>query len=155
MPIQFTPMPTPQASAYQAGGPDAYGMTPERKVSDGDGVPCRHCLQYVTDGAPYLVLAHRPFPELQPYAETGPIFLCADECAAAEPKAALPAILSSPQYILRGYSADDRIVYGTGRVVPTANLAEAAEALLARDEIAYAHVRSAANNCFQVAVRRV
>ena len=25
----------------------AYGLAPERRVSDGDGVPCRHCLQDV------------------------------------------------------------------------------------------------------------
>ena len=30
--------------------PDAYGMTPERRLSDGDGVPCRHCLRNVGAG---------------------------------------------------------------------------------------------------------
>ena len=154
MMITFYPMPTEQARAHQAGGPDAYGMVPERRVSDGDGVPCRHCLQMVPAGAPYLVLAHRPFPALQPYAETGPVFLCADPCPAAVPGAALPAILNSPSYILRGYGADHRIVYGTGRVVPTLYLAAAAEALLALPEVDYGHVRSASNNCFQLAVRR-
>ena len=78
MMITFYPMPTEQARAYQSGGTDAYGMVPERRVSDGDGVPCRHCLQMVPAGAPYLVLAHRPFPALQPSAETGPVFVCAD-----------------------------------------------------------------------------
>lgn len=154
MMIAFYPMPTEQARAYQAGGPDAYGMAPEQRVSDGDGVPCRHCLQMVPAGARYLVLAHRPFPALQPYAETGPVFVCADPCLAAAAGAALPAIFDSPSYILRGYGTDNRIVYGTGRVVATAELAGAAAALLAQPAVAYAHVRSAANNCFQVAVAR-
>ena len=48
---------------------------PERQVSDGSAVPCRHCLSDVAAGEPFLILAHRPFPEAQPYAETGPIFL--------------------------------------------------------------------------------
>ncbi len=152
--IAFHPISTEQARAYQAGGPDAYGMVPERRVSDGDGVPCRHCLQMVPAGAPYLVLAYRPFSALQPYAETGPVFVCADPCAAAVPAADLPAILDSPSYILRGYGADNRIVYGTGRVVATGDLVAAAMALLARPQVDYAHVRSAANNCFQVAVHR-
>ena len=154
MAIAFVPIPTEVVRAYQVGGPDAYGLTPERAVSDGDGVPCRHCFQYVRKGADYLVLAYRPFPAVQPYAKTGPIFLCAEACEAAEPGAELPAILSSPHYILRGYAANDRIVYGTGRVVALGDLVAAAETLLAQDRIAYAHVRSAANNCFHLRVER-
>ena len=152
MTAHFTPIPTDAARVWQAGGPDAYDMVPERQISDGDGVPCRHCLQIVAAGKPYLVLAYRPFPALQPYAETGPIFLCADPCNAPEPGEALPAILTSPSYILRGYDAGHRIVYGTGTVVPTNALPGAAIALLDRPGIAYAHIRSASNNCFQVAV---
>jgi hypothetical protein len=61
-------------------------------------------------------------------------------------------MLASPAYIVRGYGADDRIVYGTGRVVPTAEIPDAAEALLARGDVAYVHVRSASNNCYQLRV---
>src|SRR5690606_28755477 len=73
--IRFVAMPTDQARAYQRGAPDAYGNPPERRISDGSGIPCRHCLQHVAAGQDYLTLAYRPFPALQPYAETGPIFL--------------------------------------------------------------------------------
>jgi hypothetical protein len=58
-------------------------------------------------------------------------------------------MLASTDYIVRGYGADDRIVYGTGAVVPTAKIAERAEVLLAREGISYVHVRSARNNCYQ------
>lgn len=153
MPIKFTPIATEIALAYQTGGTDAYGMIPERKLSDGQGVPCRHCLQNVPKDAAYLILAHRPFPILQTYAETGPIFLCATECSQGAGRD-LPAILSSPSYILRGYSADNRIVYGTGKVAITADIPRSAENLLARDDISYVHVRSASNNCFQVRIDR-
>lgn len=100
--MRFTPIPTDIARHYQSGGLDAYSLPPERAVSDGGGNPCRHCLAMIPKGAEMLILAHRPFPALQPYAETGPIFLCADACAAGG-GAALPAILQSPDYILRGY----------------------------------------------------
>ena len=73
--LRYVALPTEDVRALQRGGPDAYGMVPERRVSDGDGVPCRHCLKNVAAGKDYLILAYRPFPELQPYAETGPIFL--------------------------------------------------------------------------------
>jgi hypothetical protein len=151
--IRFTALPTETVRALQAGGPDANGQVPERQVSDGGGYPCRHCLKMIPPGAGVLVLAHRPFPAPQPYAELGPIFLCADPCEAGGGEG-LPEILASPDYIVRGYGADDRIVYGTGGVVPTPGIAARAEELLADPRVAYVHVRSARNNCYQVRIDR-
>jgi hypothetical protein len=153
--IQFVPIPTDIARNYQSGGADANGQVPEKAVSDGDGNPCRHCLGMIPKGAGMLVLAHRPFPTLQPYAELGPIFLCADpdECEPGGGEA-LPQMLESPTYIVRGYGHDDRIVYGTGAVVPTETIRTEAEARLADPRVAYVHVRSARNNCYQVRIDR-
>ena len=150
--IRYVPLPTDAVRAVQAGGADAYGLVPERRVSDG-GNPCRHCLKMIPEGAGMLVLAWRPFPALQPYAETGPIFLCADACAAGGGEE-VPEILASPDYILRGYGADDRIVYGTGAVVPVTRLREEAEARFGDGRVAYLHVRSARNNCYQLRIDR-
>lgn len=154
MTIHFTPIPTPIVRAYQAGGPDGNHQTPERSIARGTGNPCRHCLKMIADGASMLVLAHRPFPVPQPYAELGPIFLCADACDSPVDRETLPEILASPDYIVRGYGSDDRIVYGTGGVVPTGQIAAEAEAKLADPRVAYVHVRSARNNCFQVRIDR-
>jgi hypothetical protein len=154
MTIQFKALPTDDVRDLQRGGSDAYGQMPERKISDGDGMPCRHCLKNIAAGDAYLVLAYRPFPELQPYAETGPIFLHAEECERAAGSEALPEILESPDYIVRGYGRDDRIVYGSGGVTPTGGITARAEILLERDDIAYVHVRSARNNCYQCRIER-
>ena len=154
MTIQFKALPTDNVRALQRGGADAYGNTPERKISDGDGMPCRHCLRNIAAGDTYLILAYRPFPALQPYAETGPIFLHAEECDRAVGSEALPEILESPDYIVRGYGSDDRIVYGSGGVIPTGAIAARAETLFERDDIAYVHVRSARNNCYQCRIER-
>jgi hypothetical protein len=100
-----------------------------------------------------LILAHRPFPAVQPYAETGPIFLCGDDCARHE--GGWPAILDgTPDFLVKGYSEDDRIVYGTGRIVPTEDIEVCAKALLADPRVAYLHVRSARNNCYQMRIDR-
>ena len=48
--------------------------------SDRPGHLAHHLLADIGAGEPYLVLAHRPFPAAQPYAEQGPIFLHADAC---------------------------------------------------------------------------
>lgn len=151
--LRFVPIPTDIARHYQAGGVDSYGLLPERKVSDGGGNPCRHCLRMIPAGKGMLVLAHRPFGALQPYAETGPIFLCADPCDAGG-GAEVPEILGSSDYIVRGYGADERIVYGTGGVVPTAEIPARAEVLLGMPGVDFVHVRSARNNCFQLRIER-
>ncbi len=153
--IRFVAMPTGQARAFQRGEPDAYGMTPEHRISDGDGVPCRHCLKNVAVGEGYLVLAYRPFPALQPYAETGPVFLHAQACERAAETDVMPDMIrTTPDYILRGYGADDRIVYGTGGVVDTKDICTHAHTLLQRDDVAYVHMRSARNNCYQMRIDR-
>lgn len=154
MTLHFIPIPTETVRALQAGAADANGQSPERHVSDGGGNPCRHCLQMIPAGAGMLILAHRPFTRLQPYAESGPIFLCADPCAPGGGPD-LPAMLGSPDYILRGYSAEERIVYGTGAVVPTARILAEAEARLADPRVAFLHIRSARNNCFQCRIDRL
>jgi hypothetical protein len=154
MPIRFEALLTETVRALQRGGPDAYGHAPERRVSDGDGVPCRHCLKDVAAGDAYLVVAHRPFDTLQPYAETGPIFLHAHECERAPASDAHPSILASPDYIVRGYDAGERIVYGTGAVIPTERISEYADRLLGQERVAFVHIRSARNNCFQCRIER-
>src|SRR5690606_9759419 len=127
----------------------AYCLPPETHVSDGSGHPCRHCLKNIDKGEEFLVLAYRPFPTLQPYAETGPIFLHAAPCRRYGAEEIPPPILESADYIIRGYGHDDRIVYGSGAVTPTGRITAYAEELLARGGIAYLHVRSARNNCYQ------
>lgn len=149
MTIRFIALSTDAVRALQSGGPDAYGAPAERAKCTGPGIPCRHCLKPVGPGADYLILAWRPFPALQPFAETGPIFLCADPCERAVDDGQLPQILTAPDYIVRGYGDNDRIVYGTGAVTPTNSIAAYAQALLAREDVAYVHVRSARNNCYQ------
>ncbi len=154
MTLSFVAMPAEYAAKLWSGGTDAYDQAPETRVSDGPGYPCRHCLHDIDVGEELLVLAYRPFPELQPYAETGPIFLHKRPCKRYEASEILPPILSSPDYIVRGYGTDDRIVYGTGAVTPTERIEDRAADLFARTDVAYLHVRSARNNCYQCRIDR-
>lgn len=155
MTIRFEAMPTADAEAIWNGGTDAYGFLPQTMISDGPGHPCRHCLGNIDAGETVLLFAYRPFAELQPFAETGPIFLHGRRCERYKAEEVQPPVLeSSRDYILRGYNADDRIVYGTGAVTLKEDVRSYADNLLTRDDIAYVHVRSARNNCYQCRIDR-
>ena len=63
-----------------------------------------------------------------------------------------PVLTSSPDYLLKAYNADRRIIYGTWKITQAGELAYYAVGLLAREGIAFVDVRSARNNCFQTRI---
>ena len=154
--LKFIALPTEAVRQLQNGGLDANGRIPESAVSDGEGNPCRHCLCEIPAGEKMLVLAYRPFPDLQPYAEVGPLFLCAAHCERHAESADLPDMFQAWESILlRGYGANNRIVYGTGNVVSMTAVTDVATSLLARDDIMFVHMRSSSNNCYQARIEAV
>ena len=152
--MRYSALPTDLVETWRSGTPDANGQIPERATSDGEGNPCRHCLRNIPKGAEMLILAHRPFDGLHPYAELGPIFVCADACPRGGGKDTPAILTTSPDYLIKGYGADDRIVYGTGAITPMEQIGAAVKGIFARPDIAYIHVRSARNNCYQARIDR-
>ena len=153
--LKFIALDSETVRSLRNGGVDANGQKPERKISDGGGNPCRHCLEDMPEGDPFLVLAHRPFPGSQPYAEVGPLFIHAEDCPRYREADGLPGYLKSREAVLlRGYGQDDRIVYGTGQTVAPKDIESVSAKLLERPDIAYIHVRSAGYNCFQFRIDR-
>lgn len=149
MSFTFEPMDEATAAHFRSGGADSYGNTPEHRVSDGTGVPCRRCMRMVGRDEPYLVVAWRPFTRLHAYTETGPVFLHAETCSPEQTApGGLPAFLTSPDYILRGYDAGERIVYGTGGVIARDAIPARIEELLATTAVKAVHIRSSRNNCY-------
>ncbi len=152
--MRYSALPSDLVRDLQNGKADIHGHPPERATSDGVANPCRHCLRDVPEGKEMLILAHRPFPTLHPYAESGPIFLCAEPCERGGGEDTPPILTTSPDYLIKGYSADDRIVYGTGAVVPADSLTEQAARILEEALVSYVHVRSARNNCYLARIDR-
>ena len=144
---KFHPIPNTRARALQHGGPDANNQPAEHSISNGQGNPCRHCLNYIPKDAKMLICAYRPFPSSQPYAEIGPIFLCADDCTPFSGDT--PEILQGDASVLiKGYTSDNRIAYGTGKIVTKPDIADEVNVILRQKGIEYVHVRSATNNCY-------
>lgn len=154
--IRFTGIKTTLARHFQRGGDDAYGNPPEQTVSNSNSNPCRHCLNFIREGEAMLVVALRPFQSTQPYAETGPALLHAEECTAFEGQAGeLPPVLyDSPEYLTRAYNSEERIIYGTGGVTPYDRIQERASDLLGSEPVEFVDVRSSFNNCWQARIVR-
>ena len=150
----FIPYNPVRVANWRAGGVDDNGQPPEIAVSNGSGNPCRSCLCDIASGQDMLILGARPFAQLNPYAEAGPVFFCKNDCTPFA-GAGMPSILTtSPDYLLKAYSGDDRIIYGTGQITKSADIIDYAGALLERDDVAFVDVRSARNNCFQTRIVR-
>ena len=146
-------IPSDEVERLRRGGPDAHGQPALTRAAEGVANPCRHCLGLISEGDGKLVLAYRPFAALQPYAETGPIFLHARPCARYESDVLPPWFDYLDPAIIRGYGSDDWIRYDTGDVVAGKSLTAACQRILADDTIRYVHIRSK-YNCFQCRVER-
>jgi hypothetical protein len=155
MQLNYIAMATDQVHSLRTGAPDSYGQTVEVSVSDGDGNPCRHCLAEIALDQPMLILAHRPFGTLQAYAETGPIFLCARECERHPESAGVPGLYRHSEMLIRGYDRNERIVYGTGKVVDMKDIETEADKLFEHPAVEFIHVRSSTNNCYHFRIEQL
>ncbi len=152
MRFTYNPISAEICTNWRNGGMDANGQPPERAISDGEGNPCRHCLRDIKAGVEMLILAARPFEALNPYAETGPVFLCA-HCEPYLDILQMPPVLEfRKQHLLKGYSALGRIVTGTGEIVQTPEIDAYLNRVFGNPDVAYVHVRSDTNNCFTLRI---
>lgn len=151
--IRIVGLESDYVETLRAGRVDRFGNKLEAAPA-GHHWPCRHCLQEIEVGAGSLVLAHSPFPKPGPYSEVGPIFVCADDCAAYGKTDRVPSVVRDRLVVVRGYGHDDRIVYGTGEIAAGPEVPDLARRLLARPELAYLHVRTARNGCYLCRVER-
>ena len=153
--LKFIPLPTSDVRALQQGALDANGQIPERQARGGG--PCRHCLKPIEQNEEMLVIGYCPFPEPQPYAETGPIFLHAKQCSSYQNVYEMPEMFtrdSDSLMIVRGYGDNNRIQYGAMAVTRVGELETRCDDLFDGDEVAYLHVRYGTTNCYQFRVER-
>jgi len=142
-----------EVDRIRRGGLDANGQPALVRTAEGPANPCRHCLELMAEGEGKLVLGYRPFATLQPYAETGPIFLHERSCTRYDRDELPDWFVFLDPAIVRGYDRDDWIRYDTGNVVAGTDLTAACRRILKDATIAYVHIRSK-YNCFQCRVDR-
>lgn len=153
MKLQVQGIPTAEVERLRNGGPDANGQPALVRAAEGVANPCRHCLGLIAEGERKLVLGYRPFANPQPYAEIGPIFLHESACERYESDALPGWFAFLDPAVVRGYDADDWILYETGQVVSGPELGGVCRDILGDPKVAYVHIRSK-YNCFQCRVDR-
>ena len=57
--------------------------------------------------------------------------------------------------IIRGYNAQNRIIYGTGKVVAADEIPFYARKTFEKEDVKYIHIRSSTNNCYQCRIEQV
>ncbi len=152
--MKYLALDTKHVRQLQSGGVDANGQIAEHAISDGTGNPCRHCLGDIPNGESMLILGYRPFTTLQPYAEVGPVFLCANHCQRHDESGGVPKLYQSRKMLVRGYDQNERIIYGTGKIVAMENFESEAEELFDHAEVMFIHARSPSNNCYHFRIER-
>lgn len=150
--MNIVPLTTELVDRWRRDAVDEYGNPLRPIVADRPhAFPCRHCLRDAEPGEPMLLAAHSPFAHKGPYKEVGPVFVHVEPCARFCGDA-IPEQVRRRLVALRGYCSAQTIVDAV--VVEGAALDADLAALLARDDVAYVHVRFARTGCFACRVER-
>jgi hypothetical protein len=135
-------------------GRDDQGTPVEFSIAEG-GEPLRDQLRRAQPGERILLASYCPFEHQGPFREYGPVFLSADALL-PEPPSALPMQGERPylgaQFVVRGYSDDERIVdaYVTGPDQAAHDIAR----LFAQEDVAFILLRFAAYGCYALRLER-
>lgn len=150
--FQIDPIPTETLRRIRERGIDDLGNPVMSEVTTEDGFPLRCCLRDSVAGERVAAIGYNPFQWSGPYAETGPVFIHADECPGYHDRHRYPAGFRHRQQIFRAYGPDRRIVDAV--IVAGADAEPALAELLARPDVEFVHSRNVAYGCYMFTVRR-
>lgn len=154
--FRCTPIPTETAARWRSTGRDDRGAALIRRVADGPGFPCRHCLKLAEPGDVMLLGSYDLPKPLGVYWTPSPIFLHEKACPAFEGADAMAPIVDANSLVsLRSYDAAGMCLYDLG-VVLTGDAAEPALAhALADPRTAHVNIHTARPGCLLTIVERV
>lgn len=149
---RIVPLPTELAerarTVVQSGAADHALVTAEAEGS----YPCRHCLRWARSGEALILFPFAAIERGKPYAETGPIFVHAENCERYRASDEFPRDFCEGRSI-RGYDAAENMI--AGEVVKENGPEAVVERLLADPRIAFIQVRSASRGCYTFGIERV
>lgn len=154
--FRCTAMDTASAARFRSAGRDDRGGAVIRRVADGPGFPCRHCLRLAAPGD-VMLLASRDVPRpLGPYRTPSPVFLHATGCPRAEVADALPETVTGNALVsLRHYDAAGMCLYDFGAVVPGDAAEAALRGRIADRRVAHVNLHTARPGCWLASVEPI
>jgi hypothetical protein len=113
--------------------------------------PCRSCLRISKEPEELILLSYQPLSDTNPYAEVGPIFIHARDCAPYD-SSVFPADFADRELVVRAYGEDGRIA--DAAVAPAGQASAVAEQFLRQERVAEVHVRHRSYTCFAFKIVR-
>lgn len=150
------PIPTATAERFRRSGQDDRGLAVHRRVVDGPGFPCRHCLRLGEPGETMLLGAYDlPHPR-GVYWTPSPIFLHAHDCPRFEaPDEVAPIVLANGIVSVRSYDAGEMCLYDLGAVCAGHDVAAPLHRALADPRTRFVNIHTARPGCLLTAVERL
>ena len=133
--------------AVNAGAADHALIT----VDEPGSAPCRHCLQWAQPGERVILFPYAEIPSGQPYSETGPIFVHANECQRYSATNEYPADFRNGR-VFRAYDSNYNII--DAQIVNGDEPEIAIESLFQNPDTAFVDARSVTRGCFTFRVQR-
>ncbi|MCO6417587.1 DUF1203 domain-containing protein [Siccirubricoccus sp. KC 17139] len=154
--FQCVAIPSATAARWRATGRDDRGLELHRRVVDGPGFPCRHCLQLGEAGEEMLLGSYALPHPLDAYWTPSPIFLHARDCARFEAVEEIaPIVLANALVSVRSYDAAELCLYDLGVVAPGAEVAPLLERALADPRTRWINIHTARPGCLLTAVEKL
>jgi Protein of unknown function (DUF1203) len=150
--LRYLPIDTALARQIRETLRDDYGNALQVRVRDDEGNPCRSCLRLTGSGSRLILFAHRPLTTDGPYAEIGPVFIHAEECAPYAETDRFPDDFRPRRLTFRAY--DDRGEIDDATLADGTDAESVLQRLFANDRVAEVHVRNPAWGCYDFRIVR-
>ena len=154
-PFRCVAIPTETAARWRASGRDDRGQPLHRRVVDGPGFPCRHCLHLGEAGEAMLLGSYDlPHPR-GVYWTPSPIFLHARDCRRfAAINEIAPVVLANGLVSVRSYDAEEMCLYDLGAVGEGREVAPLLARALEDPRTRFVNIHTARPGCLLTAVER-
>lgn len=150
------PIPTETAARWRTTHRDDRANPVIRRIVDGPGFPCRHCLRLGEPGEEML-LGSYDLPRPQGvYWTPSPIFLHAQDCPrfTAEDVIA-PIVLANGIVSVRSYDADQMCLYDLGAISEGPDVAPILARAVADPRTRFINIHTARPGCLLTAVEKL
>ena len=153
--FRCVPIPTEAALRFRRTGRDDRGGALHRRVVDGPGFPCRHCLRLGEPGEAMLLGSYDLPRPRGVYWTPSPIFLHERDCARFEAADRIaPVVAANGLVSVRSYDAEEMCLYDLGQVCGGEDVEAPLTRALDDPRTRFVNIHTARPGCLLCAVER-